>query len=94
MPLTTLNTPAGRPASIASSASLSGESGACSAGFNTSVQAVASTGPSFQIARPIGPFHGLIAPTTPTGSFRVYENTSPATELSIVSPWVAVARPA
>jgi hypothetical protein len=94
MPVTTLKTPGGKPASIASSARRSGDSGACSAGLSTSVQPEASTGQSFQIARPIGPFHGLIAPTTPTGSFSVYENTSPATELSIVSPWVEVAKPA
>ena len=93
-PLTTLKTPGGTPASTQSSARRSGESGACSAGFKTSVHPDASTGHSFQIARPIGPFHGLIAATTPTGSFSVYEKTSPGTEFGIVAPFVDVARPA
>ena len=93
-PVTTLNTPGGMPASRHSSASRSGDSGACSAGLSTSVQPEASTGHSFQIASPIGPFQGLIAPTTPTGSFSVYENTSPGIELAMVSPCVEVASPA
>ena len=35
------------------------------------MQPVASAGPIFQIAAPSGPFQGMIAPTTPTGSFSV-----------------------
>ena len=39
------------------------------------VQPVASAGPIFQTDAPSGPFQGMIAPTTPTGSFkRVGEN--------------------
>jgi hypothetical protein len=30
-----------------------------------------SAGPIFQMQAPSGPFHGMIAPTTPTGSFKV-----------------------
>jgi hypothetical protein len=58
------------------------------------VQPVASAGPIFQIEAPSGPFHGMIAPTTPTGSFSVKETISPARELLIVSPCNAVAMPA
>ena len=66
-----LTTPGGTPASSISSPSRSGVSGASSAGFSTTVQPVASAGPIFQIEAPSGPFHGMIAPTTPTGSFSV-----------------------
>ena len=58
-------------ASWHSSPSRSGVSGASSAGLSTTVQPVASAGPIFQIVALSGPFHGMIAPTTPTGSFRV-----------------------
>jgi hypothetical protein len=33
------------------------------------VQPVASAGPIFQIVAPSGPFQGMMAPTTLTGSF-------------------------
>jgi hypothetical protein len=58
------------------------------------VQPVASAGPIFQIDAPSGPFHGMIAPTTPIGSFKVYEKNSPGREFSIVSPCIEVAIPA
>lgn len=70
-PVTTLTTPGGTPASRQSSAKRSGLSEASSAGFSTMVQPVASTGPIFQAALNSGPFQGMIAPTTPTGSFNV-----------------------
>ena len=54
-----------------SSASRSEVSGASSAGFSTTVQPVATAGPIFQTLAPSGPFQGMIAPTTPTGSFKV-----------------------
>ena len=47
------------------------ESGVCSAGFMTMVQPAASAGPHFQATISIGKFHGMICPTTPTGSRRV-----------------------
>ena len=50
LPTTTLITPSGIPASSASSASRSAESGVSSAGFSTTVFPVASAGPSFQEA--------------------------------------------
>jgi hypothetical protein len=40
-------------------------------GFKTTVQPVARAGPIFQMQAPSDPFHGMIAPTTPTGSFSV-----------------------
>ena len=67
-PVTTLSTPAGRPASRHSSARRSADSGVCSAGLSTTVQPVASAGPSFHDAISSGKFHGMIWPTTPTGS--------------------------
>ncbi len=54
-----------------SSPSRSEVSGASSAGFSTTVQPVAIAGPIFQTLAPSGPFQGMIAPTTPTGSFSV-----------------------
>ncbi|TIS85215.1 MAG: amino acid transporter [Mesorhizobium sp.] len=69
-PGTTLSTPAGRPASMASSASLSAENGDCSAGFSTTELPAASAGAHFQVAMSSGKFHGTTAPTTPSGSRR------------------------
>ena len=66
-----MTTPAGMPASMQSSASRSEVSGASSAGFSITVQPVAIAGPIFQTLAPSGPFQGMIAPTTPTGSFKV-----------------------
>ena len=54
-----------------SRASPSVEAGACSAGLTTNVQPAASAGASFQVSSSTGEFHGVIAPTTPTGSRRV-----------------------
>ena len=58
------------------------------------MQPVASAGPIFQIVAVSGPFHGMMAPTTPTGSLSVKLTYSPGSEFSIVSPWIAVAWPA
>src|ERR1700739_1224228 len=66
-------TPAGNPASMIRSPRRSAESGVCSAGFSTTVQPVASAGPSFQAAISRGKFHGMSCLTTPTGSRRVGE---------------------
>src|SRR5580700_4616170 len=46
-------------------------SGVCSAGFRTMVQPAASAGAIFQAAIISGKFHGMIWPTTPTGSRKV-----------------------
>jgi len=49
----------------------SAESGVCSAGFSTTVQPAASAGAGFHAAMSSGKFHGMIWPTTPTGSRRM-----------------------
>ena len=67
-PGTTLSTPSGSPASIASSATRSAVSGDFSEGFSTTELPVASAGPSFHVAISSGKFQGTIAPTTPAGS--------------------------
>ena len=58
-------------------------SGVSSAGLITIVLPVASAGPIFQLAMLSGKFHGVISPTTPSGSRKVM-STPPAT--GIVSP--------
>ena len=71
------------PASSASSPSLIVVSGVSSAGLITIVLPVASAGPIFQLAMLSGKFHGVIRPTTPSGSRNVM-SMPPAT--GIVSP--------
>ncbi|MCY1428646.1 hypothetical protein D9M71_445370 [compost metagenome] len=69
-PVTRLNTPAGMPASMASSARRNAVSGVSGDGLITTVQPVASAGISFQVVIISGKFHGTIPATTPTGSRR------------------------
>ena len=71
VPVTTLTTPGGSPASRQSSARRMVVSGVSSAGFRTIVFPQARAGASFQIAMFSGKFQGVMAPTTPTGSFLV-----------------------
>ena len=68
-PLTTLSTPAGSRSPI-SSISLRIDHGVCSAGLSTTALPAASAGASFQTAIRIGKFHGMIWPTTPSGSWK------------------------
>lgn len=70
-PVTTLNTPGGKPASSNSSANSSVDADVNSDGLMTRVQPAASAGAIFQVASSSGEFHGVIAATTPTGSWRV-----------------------
>jgi hypothetical protein len=67
-PVTTLSTPAGIPASAKAPASSIAVDGASSDGFRTTVLPASNAGQTFHIARMSGPFHGVIAPTTPNGS--------------------------
>ena len=67
-PGTTLTTPSGISACCRSSASSSALSGVSSDGFSTTLFPQASAGASFQAAISRGKFHGMIWPTTPTGS--------------------------
>ena len=70
-PVTTLNTPGGKPASSNSCANSSVEAEVNSEGLATTVQPAASAGASFQASSSNGEFHGVMAATTPTGSWRV-----------------------
>jgi hypothetical protein len=67
-PGTTLSTPGGSRPPPQIAASSSAVSGVCSAGFSTTVFPQASAGATFQAAMSSGKFHGMMAPTTPTGS--------------------------
>jgi hypothetical protein len=58
-------------------------SGVISAGFSTTVLPQARAGPSFQDAMSMGKFHGVMSPTTPSGSWKVIA-MPPAT--GMVSP--------
>jgi len=68
-PTTTLNTPGGKPARSASSASASAHSGVASAGLATTVQPAASAGDTFRVIIAIGKFQGVIDALTPIGCF-------------------------
>jgi hypothetical protein len=68
-PVTTFSTPSGKPARSASSARASAESGVSGAGFTTTVQPAARAGAILRVIMATGKFHGVMAPTTPTGCF-------------------------
>lgn len=68
VPWTTLNTPAGTPASCMMSASRLAVSGAHSGGLTTTVLPAAMAGPIRQLASISGAFHGVMTATTPAGS--------------------------
>jgi hypothetical protein len=70
-------------ARLESSARRSALRGVSPAGLSTTVLAHASAGASFQLAMFRGKFHGVISPTTPSGSRKVM-STPPAT--GMVSP--------
>lgn len=70
-PVTTLSTPAGSPPSWRRRASSTVEAEVNSDGFTTTVHPAASAGASFHISRSSGELHGVMIPTTPTGSLRV-----------------------
>src|SRR2546421_4907383 len=88
----TLSTPAGSPASFAYSANFRSESDVFDAGLITTALPQASAGAIFHTASISGKFHGVIAPTTPTGSRNVYVNALSAT--GIVSPVTLPLQPA
>jgi len=49
------------------------EAGVCSAGFKTTQFPAANAGANFHVAINNGKFHGIICPTTPSGSGILYE---------------------
>lgn len=67
-PWTMFSTPGGSPASWLISPSVLAVMGVNSAGFATTVLPQARAGPSFQVMSRSGKFHGVMQPTTPTGS--------------------------
>ena len=88
-PVITLITPGGIPASRASCATPTVVSEPCSDGFRTMVQPAASARPTSRSDSRRGLFDGVIAPTTPIGSRRVYTWTS-GCETGIVRPSIRI----
>ncbi len=76
-PGTTLTAPRGTPASSRASARMKVLSGASGGGLITTVHPAARAGAVFQEARVTGAFQGMIAVTTPTGSFVTRPARSP-----------------
>ena len=62
-------TPSGNPASFANAPSARAEYGVWLAGLITTVHPTARAGAHFLVIIVLGKFHGVIAPTTPTGCF-------------------------
>ena len=56
--------------------------GVCSAGLSTTQLPAARAGASFHVAMRIGKFHGMICPTTPSGSLKWYATVSSSIWLS------------
>ncbi|MNW57164.1 hypothetical protein D3C74_349440 [compost metagenome] len=68
-PLTTLRTPGGSRSPMMSIRNRI-DAGVCSAGLRTTQLPAASAGASFHTAMRMGKFHGMICPTTPSGSWK------------------------
>ena len=71
MPLTTLTTPGGTPASWTNSARRMAVTGLHSAGLCTTVQPAASAGAIFHVLSMKGVFQGVMTPTGPMGCLSV-----------------------
>ncbi len=85
-----LSTPAGTPASSASLTKASDVSGVSSAGLQITVHPAASAGAILRAIIAAGKFHGVMAATTPTGSFKA-NIFRPATGAGMMSPLARVA---
>ena len=70
-PVMTFSTPAGRPASCSSAASLMPMIGVAEAGLNTTVLPTTSAGAIFQTGIESGKFQGVIIAQTPSGTRRL-----------------------
>ena len=70
LPLTTLKTPAGRPAASRISVNSMALKGATSLGLSTMVQPAASAGATLMAIWLTGQFQGVMKPQTPMGSLR------------------------
>jgi hypothetical protein len=75
-PVTVLSTPAGRPASASTRASSRAMTGVSEAGLRTTLLPAISAGASLRAGVSNGSFHGVIARTTPSGSWIVQDSTS------------------
>ena len=84
-PITRLNTPGGMPEREMISASAQAQPGTMSAGLRTTQLPKASAGATFQAGMAMGKFHGVISPTTPTGS-RVTSTPTPGRTEGRTSP--------
>ncbi len=80
-PLTMLTTPAGSRSPMISKRNRM-LAGVCSAGLSTTQLPAARAGASFHVAIRIGKFHGMICPTTPSGSLKWYATVSSSIWLS------------
>lgn len=70
-PVTTWKTPGGSPASSASLANASAESGVSGAGLMIMLQPAARAAAALRVIMACGKFHGVIAAVTPMGCIRV-----------------------
>lgn len=70
-PARQFTTPFGKPTAWMRRHTAWHDSGVFSELFITTVHPVARAGPSFHACMRRGKFHGMICPTTPTGSWRV-----------------------
>ena len=89
-PQTTLITPSGKPARLASSARARAESGVSGAGLMTMVQPAARAGAHLRVIMATGKFQGVMQPTTPIG-WRIVQPREPGKGVSRVSPWMRLA---
>src|SRR3546814_19960932 len=85
LPITTLNTPLGKPARSASSASANAENGVIFASLITTGHPTARAGAHLRVILAFGKFHGVIEPTTPTGCLR--------TRIRLTGAWVGTMSP-
>src|SRR3546814_15888160 len=92
MPVTTLNTPSGKPACLVRAANSSVLAEANSDGLITTVQPAASAAAHLKAMNSSGEFHAVSAATTPTGSCRVKANMS-ALSIGTTEPSVFSASP-
>ena len=80
-----LNTPGGKPARSANTASANAVSGVCSAGLTTTGQPAANAGATLRVIIAAGKFHGVMAAQTPIGCFSTIRRWF-ATVWGITSP--------
>ena len=76
--VTTLTTPAGRPACTRMSASARVDSGVSAAGLMTDVHPAAMAGPILRVPIAIGKFHGVMRMHGPTGCLATRKREPPA----------------